>query len=384
MDDNVAMRVVFSPALLCVIAAWVILGFATYFRPRPPQAREVRRGRGWAWGGALHTLSIAILWGPRPEAPGLLLSVVAILLAAVSVAVMLACQRALGRQFAFQARLVEGHRLIVAGPYRYVRHPIYTALFGLALATGLPLLGINHLEAHIYSLFLLEETHPVHFPVLCLIVSGGHTELILMKDHGDYHRLGATLDDAAGEAFDKVARLLGLSYPGGPAIEQAARSGRADAYHLPRAMLEGTWDFSFSGLKTAMIRLVQRLQPETRPGMPPATGPLPLPDLAAAFQAAVVEVLVRKASLAARQFQATQLFVAGGVSANQTLRKSLEEAAPCPVRTPPAELCTDNAAMVAAAGCHRALAGEGDPLDIDVLPDWALGITAEGESIGQA
>ncbi|MGA2112291.1 MAG: tRNA (adenosine(37)-N6)-threonylcarbamoyltransferase complex transferase subunit TsaD [Anaerolineales bacterium] len=255
---------------------------------------------------------------------------------------------------------------------------------GLALATGLPLLGINHLEAHIYSLFLLEETHPVHFPVLCLIVSGGHTELILMKDHGDYHRLGATLDDAAGEAFDKVARLLGLSYPGGPAIEQAARSGRADAYHLPRAMLEGTWDFSFSGLKTAMIRLVQRLQPETRPGMPPATGPLPLPDLAAAFQAAVVEVLVRKASLAARQFQATQLFVAGGVSANQTLRKSLEEAAPCPVRTPPAELCTDNAAMVAAAGCHRALAGEGDPLDIDVLPDWALGITAEGESIGQA
>ncbi|HEY1206903.1 MAG: isoprenylcysteine carboxylmethyltransferase family protein [Bryobacteraceae bacterium] len=131
------MRVVFSPALLCVIAAWVILGFATYFRPRPPQAREVRRGRGWAWGGALHTLSIAILWGPRPEAPGLLLSVVAILLAAVSVAVMLACQRALGRQFAFQARLVEGHRLIVAGPYRYVRHPIYTALFGLALATGL-------------------------------------------------------------------------------------------------------------------------------------------------------------------------------------------------------------------------------------------------------
>jgi len=246
---------------------------------------------------------------------------------------------------------------------------------GLALASGLPLLGINHLEAHIYSLFLQEETHPVRFPVLCLIVSGGHTELILMKDHGEYQRLGATLDDAAGEAFDKVARLLGLPYPGGPAIEQAARTGRPDAYRLPRAMLEGTWDFSFSGLKTAMIRLVQRLGPETRPGTPPALGSLPLPDLAASFQAAVVEVLARKASQAAKEFQATQLLVAGGVSANQSLRRSLEQAASCPVRMPPAELCTDNAAMVAAAGCYRALAGSGDPLDMDVLPDWALGVT---------
>lgn len=249
---------------------------------------------------------------------------------------------------------------------------------GIALASGLPLLGINHLEAHIYSLFLLEETHPVQFPVLCLIVSGGHTELILMRDHGDYRRLGATLDDAAGEAFDKVARLLGLTYPGGPAIEQAARSGRAEAFRLPRAMLEGTWDFSFSGLKTAMLRLVQRLQPETREGKPLNTARLPLPDLAAAFQAAVIEVLVRKASLAAREFQATQLLVAGGVSANQSLRTAMEQAAPCPVRTPPAELCTDNAAMVAAAGCYRALARQGDALDIDVLPDWTLGVTEEG------
>lgn len=255
---------------------------------------------------------------------------------------------------------------------------------GLALASGLPLLGINHLEAHIYSLFLLEETHPVQFPVLCLIVSGGHTELILMKGHGEYQRLGATLDDAAGEAFDKVARLLGLPYPGGPEIEQAARSGRADAFRLPRAMLEGTWDFSFSGLKTAMIRLVQRTQSEDRPGMPPATGRLPVPDLAAAFQAAVVEVLVRKASRAAREFQATQLFVAGGVSANQSLRNSLEQAAPCPVRTPPPELCTDNAAMVAAAGCYRALAGQSDALDIDVLPDWTLGVAPAEEGTGKA
>jgi N6-L-threonylcarbamoyladenine synthase len=250
---------------------------------------------------------------------------------------------------------------------------------GIALTRGLPLLGINHLEAHIYSLFLLEETHPVQFPVLCLIVSGGHTELILMKDHGDYRRLGATRDDAAGEAFDKVARLLGLPYPGGPAIEQAARSGRAEAYRLPRAMLEGTWDFSFSGLKTAVLRLVQRLQPGTQPGRLPATAHLPLPDLAAAFQAAVVEVLAHKASMAARQFQATQLLVAGGVSANRSLRTALEQAAPCPVRTPPPELCTDNAAMVAAAGCYRARAGQADPLDIDVLPDWVLGAGPERE-----
>jgi N6-L-threonylcarbamoyladenine synthase len=149
-------------------------------------------------------------------------------------------------------------------------------------------------------------------------------------------------------------------------------------------MLEGTWDFSFSGLKTAMLRLVERLQPGVAPGKPRATGHLPLPDLAAAFQAAVVEVLARKASLAARQFQATQLFVAGGVSANQSLRVALQQAAPCPVHAPPAELCTDNAAMVAAAGCYRAREGRWDPLDVDALPDWVLGATQEEEASGPA
>lgn len=132
------MRIIPSPALICIIAAWLVMGLATVFRRRPPQARETRRGSGWTWGLVLEVVSIGLLWAwPRPEAPGSLLSAAAVLLAAASVAVILAAQRALGRQFAYQARLVEGHRLITAGPYRYVRNPIYTALLGLALATGL-------------------------------------------------------------------------------------------------------------------------------------------------------------------------------------------------------------------------------------------------------
>ncbi len=247
---------------------------------------------------------------------------------------------------------------------------------GLALGAGLPLIGVNHLEAHLYSLFLLEETHPVVFPVVCLIVSGGHTELILMQGHGRYRRLGATLDDAAGEAFDKVARLMGLPYPGGPAVEQVALNGRAEAFRFPRAWLEGTYDFSFSGLKTAVLRVVRKLQPELKAGLEAPRAGLPVPDLAASFQAAVVDVLVTKAVQAVKEFEATQLFVAGGVSANGALREALRAAAPVPVRTPPPELCTDNAAMIAAAGTARFLAGQRDPLDIDVLPGWKL------ESIG--
>ncbi len=173
---------------------------------------------------------------------------------------------------------------------------------GLALARGLPLIGVNHLEAHLYSIWLVEDEPEPEFPMLGLIVSGGHTELVLMREHLTYERLGGTLDDAAGEAFDKVARLLGLGYPGGPAIQQEARTGNPEAFRFPRAWLEGTWDFSFSGLKTAVLREVRGLQPDVRAGIE-APGPgLPTADLAASFQAAVVEVLVEKTVAAAEAF----------------------------------------------------------------------------------
>ncbi len=244
---------------------------------------------------------------------------------------------------------------------------------GLALAAGIPLLGIHHLEAHLYSIWLVpEEPEPV-FPVLGLIVSGGHTELVLMRDHLDYQRLGGTLDDAAGEAFDKVARLLGLGYPGGPAIQTAAEGGDPGAFRFPRAWLEGTWDFSFSGLKTAVLREVRRLQPDLRAAVDPPGPGLPIADLAASFQDAVADVLVSKTLAAAETFQARQILVAGGVSANRLLRQTFLARSRLPVRVPPLALCTDNAAMIAAVGHWRFLAGQRDALDIDVLPSWQLG-----------
>jgi N6-L-threonylcarbamoyladenine synthase len=202
------------------------------------------------------------------------------------------------------------------------------------------------------------------FPLVVLIVSGGHTELVLMKDHLSYQRLGATLDYAAGEAFDKVARLIGLGYPGGPAIQSAAENGDARRFSFPRAWLENTWNFSFSGLKTAVLREVRRLQE--------LHSPLPVSDLAASFQAAVVDVLVGKTVHAAQELEAAEILVAGGVSANRALRETMQQRAACPVHIPALELCTDNAAMVACAGYQRFAAGQRDRLDFDVLPNWLL------------
>jgi len=243
---------------------------------------------------------------------------------------------------------------------------------GLALAAGLPLIGVNHLEAHLYSTWLVaEEPEPV-FPLLCLVVSGGHTELILMRDHLTYERLGGTLDDAAGEAFDKVARLLGLAYPGGPAVQSAAVNGDPEAFKFPRAWLEGTWDFSFSGLKTAVLREVRQRQPGLKAGVEAPRPGLPIANLAASFQAAVVDVLVGKTLAAGKELQAKEILVAGGVSANRPLREAFQAKSRLPVRVPPLSLCTDNAAMIGAVGHWRYLAGQRDALDIDVLPTWPL------------
>jgi N6-L-threonylcarbamoyladenine synthase len=247
---------------------------------------------------------------------------------------------------------------------------------GLALGSGLPLVGVNHLEGHIYSTWLSwppgseagpdgQPEHPApRFPLVALIVSGGHTELILMRGHLQYERLGYTLDDAAGEAFDKVARLIGLPYPGGPAIQKAADGGDPRAFAFPRAWLEDTWNFSFSGLKTAVMREVRKLQP--------IRSELPVADLAASFQAAVVDVLVGKTVRAAETLGATEIIVAGGVSANRALRAAIHAQAACPVHIPPIQLCTDNAAMIAAAGYFRYARGQRDDVRMDVLPNWPL------------
>ena len=197
---------------------------------------------------------------------------------------------------------------------------------------------------------------------MALLVSGGHTELNLMDAHLSYKRLGATLDDAAGEAFDKVARLLGLPYPGGPSAQKAAEEGDPTAFKFPRAWLEGTWNFSFSGLKTAVLKECKRLEGK----------PLPVANLAASFQAAVVDVLFNKTMNAAREFNVKQIVVGGGVSANKPLRDAFLAQTEFPVNIPPLSLCTDNAAMVAAAGYFRYALGHTDGLEIDILPTWPL------------
>ncbi len=233
---------------------------------------------------------------------------------------------------------------------------------GLALGSNKPLLGINHLEGHIYSLWLTEEVDEIEFPVLTLIVSGGHSDLYLMRDHLVYEHLGGTLDDAAGEAFDKVGRLLGLPYPGGPAIDKAAQEGNSAAFRFPRAVPDEAYNFSFSGLKTAVLRETSRYRPEQ----------LPTADLAASFQAAVVDALVEKTGRAAEAYDVKAVHIVGGVSANRALRRAMSLRLERPVRYPPLILCTDNAAMIAAAAHQRFVHGERHTLDFDVSPSLQL------------
>jgi N6-L-threonylcarbamoyladenine synthase len=289
----------------------------------------------------------------------------------------------------------------------------------LSLAHNLPFIGINHLEAHIYANWLRTgDIQPVSarndwhyhegdplFPLICLIVSGAHSELVFVRDHAHYELLGCTRDDAAGEAFDKVGRILGLGYPGGPAIQKAAQQAEAEmqrqqksitaarkAYRLPRAWLRGTYDFSFSGLKTAMLHLAEGASEQSSPSSAGAEnkqvsqytrmGALAAqqgaPDvalLAASFQEAVVDVLAVKTRLAAQEYQVKQVVLAGGVAANLSLRTRLEqELAPLSIHLtyPPVEFCTDNAAMIASAAFFHLCRGERSELDLDVEPGLSL------------
>ena len=294
----------------------------------------------------------------------------------------------------------------------------------IAMAHNLPFLGVNHLEAHIYANWLrgktevdanesddsdweYQEGDPI-FPSMCLVISGAHSELVLVRGHGQYELLGRTRDDAAGEAFDKVARILGLSYPGGPAIQKAAQHAQEEleqqgksltqalnAYRLPRSWLRGTYDFSFSGLKTAMLHLAEGVVGEqnvhhtrssenagkqvsqyTRMGVQAAQrGGANIELLAASFQEAVVDVLAVKTRLAAQEYHVKQVVLAGGVAANINLRARLErELRPLHIslQYPPIEFCTDNAAMIASAAFFHLLRGEQHGLDLDVEPGLSL------------
>jgi N6-L-threonylcarbamoyladenine synthase len=254
---------------------------------------------------------------------------------------------------------------------------------GIALGLNLPLVGVNHLEGHLYSNWLdterLGQPPPINFPAVCLLVSGGHTELVLMRGHGDYEILGRTIDDAAGEAFDKVARMLDIGFPGGPAIQKAAEDGNPNAYSFPRARLGDGFDFSFSGLKTAVLRVAQRytnsetmLRGEAGQAQLPLRT-MPVADIAASFQMAVVDVLVTKTIATAEQYQAGEILLAGGVSANALLRHKMTAEAGRSVRVPPLYLCTDNAAMIGAAAYWRLQAGQVADWDLDVSANLRLG-----------
>ena len=237
----------------------------------------------------------------------------------------------------------------------------------MAYAAGIPLIGINHLEGHIYANFLHHQD--LEFPFLSLLVSGGHTHLILFEAHGRYRVLGHTRDDAVGEALDKVARTLGLGYPGGPEIQRAAQEGDTSAFMFPRAMLEpDSLDFSFSGMKSAVLNTLNsaRMRGET----------LSVPDLAASFQQAVVDVLVRKALLALERTGVKTLLLAGGVAANSLLRETLEKRlAERGVRLvyPPPIFCTDNGAMIAMAGHYHFIAGDFAQWTLNAVPGLGLG-----------
>src|SRR2546425_1708601 len=236
---------------------------------------------------------------------------------------------------------------------------------GLALAAGLPFIGVNHLEGHVYANWLYEGDAPTpepEIPAVVLIVSGAHSDLVLMEGHRRFRPLGRTIDDAAGEAFDKVARLLGLGFPGGPYIEKAARDGDPNAFPLPRATVADRYDFSFSGLKTAVQRLVRALE---------AKGEVPVADVAASFQKAITEVLAEKTARAAAEHAVETVLLGGGVAANLALRAEIQKRIGHPLRVPPPRLCTDNGAMIGAAAFF-VLRHRGTEMPVAVRSDMKL------------
>ena len=243
----------------------------------------------------------------------------------------------------------------------------------LALALDVPLVGVNHLEGHVYAAWLEEE--PPHeelgFPLLCLIASGGHTDLVLMSGHGQYRLLGRTRDDAAGEAFDKAARVLGLGFPGGPEIQRISE-GASGGEKLPRAWIRGTLDFSFSGLKTALLHRAQAAGVYPPGDLEEEEAEELVVELAAAFQDSVVDVLTTKTLRAASDYGARGVILGGGVTANSLLREKIRAKAELPVMIPAPILCTDNGAMVAA--CAYYLLGRGAEGDFGLEVDPSLGL----------
>ena len=230
-----------------------------------------------------------------------------------------------------------------------------SAAKAISSALQLPLLGIHHIEGHIYANLLKNPSLP--FPFICLVVSGGHSDLLLIKDHGSYEMLARTRDDAAGEAFDKTARAIGLGYPGGPMIDKLAQKGNPEAIRFPRARLGNTLDFSFSGIKTAVARFYKENKENHK-----------TEDIAASFQAAMIDMLANNTLAAAQRTGIKNIALAGGVAANSGLQERISREAEkhgLQFNYPPTQLCTDNAAMIACAGYYHLIRGETDTLDMD-------------------
>jgi N6-L-threonylcarbamoyladenine synthase len=256
----------------------------------------------------------------------------------------------------------------------------------LAIAKNKPLYACNHVEGHVYANFLTETSLPGYnlpkeqpkFPLLALIVSGGHTQLVLFRDHFDYTLLGRTRDDAIGEAFDKVAKILGLPYPGGPSVAKKALEGNPQAFVFPKAKMPGKYDFSFSGLKTAVLRAAQGAGGKSydfpSAGLPELLSEAQKADIAASFQQLAIETVVDKAVQAYDEFQPASVVIAGGVAANQELRRQLTDRLSMSIEYTDPKLCTDNGAMIATLGCYKLIHKQkvADPFSLDIEPNLSM------------